>query len=57
MRMILVDYLIDVANHFELSQETLHLAVTYTDLMLSAKVIEKNKLQLVGVTAMKMAEY
>jgi len=44
MRGILVDWLIDVALHFDLSQETLHLAVIYTDLMLSQTVIEKQKL-------------
>lgn len=44
MRSILVDWLIDVATHFDLRQETLHLAVTYTDLALSIKETEKKKL-------------
>jgi cyclin A len=56
MRSILIDWLIDVANHFDLNQETLHLAITYVDIYLSKTPVEKNKLQLVGVTAMKMAE-
>jgi cyclin-A len=56
MRAILVDWLIDVGTHFDLSQETLHLAVIYTDLTLQSKAIEKNNLQLIGVTSMKMAE-
>jgi cyclin B len=56
MRAILVDWLIDVATHFDLSQETLHLAVIYTDLTLGRHSIEKKILQLIGVTSMKMAE-
>lgn len=44
MRAILVDWLIDVGTHFDLSSETLHLAVTYTDLTLQQKTIEKNSL-------------
>ncbi len=56
MRGILVDWLIDVATHFDLQDETLQLAVSYVDLTLSRHVIEKNKLQLVGVTSIKMAE-
>ncbi len=56
MRAILVDWLIDVAVHFELHGDTLHYAVSYIDRTLSSFNIEKANLQLVGVTCMKIAE-
>lgn len=56
MRMILVDWLIDVSVHFELMDETLHQCVSYLDRVLSRLVIDKTQLQLIGVTCMKIAE-
>lgn len=56
MRSILIDWLIDVAVHFELHGETLHYAVSYIDRTLSQIQIEKANLQLVGVTCLKIAE-
>jgi len=56
MRAILIDWLIDVAVHFELSQSTLHFAVSYLDRVMSHKVINKSQLQLLGVTCMKVAD-
>jgi len=50
MRTILVDWLVDVSIHFEVMFETLHYAIAYIDRALSLLEIEKNKLQLVGVT-------
>lgn len=50
MRTILVDWLVDVSMHFEVMCETLHYAIAYIDRTLSLLDIEKNKLQLVGVT-------
>jgi serine/threonine protein kinase len=50
MRTILVDWLVDVSIHFEVMCETLHFAISYIDRTLSVLEIEKNKLQLVGVT-------
>jgi serine/threonine protein kinase len=47
MRAILVDWLIDVSVHFEVSPQTLHYAIHYIDRTLSKINIEKNKLQLV----------
>ncbi len=38
MRSILVDWLIDVSVHFELAQETLHLAVAYLDRHLNSQL-------------------
>lgn len=56
MRSILIDWLIDVSVHFELSNDTLHLAVVYLDRALSEMIIDKSKLQLLGVTCMKIAD-
>ena len=56
MRTILVDWLVDVSIHFEVKNETLHYAISYIDRTLSLLEIEKNKLQLVGVTCMKIAD-
>lgn len=56
MRSILVDWLVDVSVHFEVMGETLHYAISYIDRTLSKMVIEKNKLQLVGVACMKIAD-
>ncbi len=56
MRSILIDWLIDVSVHFELSDETLQLAVMYLDRTLSTLVVDKAKLQLFGVTCMKVAD-
>lgn len=56
MRSILIDWLVDVSVHFEVMTETLHLAVNYIDRTLSKLSVEKNKLQLVGVSCMKIAD-
>ena len=56
MRCILVDWLIDVSVHFDFLDETLHLAVNYIDRTLSKIKLDKTKLQLVGVTCLKIAE-
>ena len=55
MRGILVDWLIEVHTRFRLLPETLFLAVNIVDRFLSAKIVELEKLQLVGVTAMFIA--
>jgi hypothetical protein len=60
MRMVLVDWLIDVSMHFELKFETLHLAILYLQRFLSTNnksiIIHKQNLQLVGVAAIKVAD-
>lgn len=56
MRSILVDWLVDVSVHFEVMSETLHFAINYIDRALSKVVVEKSKLQLVGVACMKIAD-
>jgi cyclin A len=55
MRAILVDWLIEVAEEYKLSSETLYLAVSYIDRYLSKKTVLRGKLQLVGVAAMLLA--
>mmetsp|Transcript_25666 Transcript_25666/g.44937 ORF Transcript_25666/g.44937 Transcript_25666/m.44937 type:complete len:713 (+) Transcript_25666:1530-3668(+) len=56
MRSILVDWLIDVAVHFEVTDETMHYAISYIDRSLSLLKVERARLQLVGVTCMKIAD-
>ncbi len=55
MRGILVDWLIEVHTRFHLLPETLFLAVNILDRFLSNKVVQLDRLQLVGVTAMFIA--
>lgn len=54
-RGILVDWLIEVHTRFHLLPETLFLAVNIIDRFLSAKVVQLDRLQLVGITAMFIA--
>jgi cyclin A len=56
MRSILVDWLVDVSVHFEVMGETLHYAVKFIDRTLSKMPVDKTKLQLVGVSCMKIAD-
>jgi hypothetical protein len=55
MRGILVDWMIEVADHFKLAAQTLHLSVNYVDRYLSAFPIKRESLQLVGVTCIFIA--
>ena len=55
MRTILVDWLIEVQENFELFHETLYLAVKLTDRYLSKKEVKREYLQLVGATSMLIA--
>ena len=51
MRAILVDWLVEVQQNFELHHETLYLAVKLTDRFLEREPIQKERLQLLGATA------
>lgn len=51
MRAILVDWLVEVQESFELNHETLYTAVKATDIYLSKKQAKKEDLQLIGATA------
>jgi hypothetical protein len=55
MRGILIDWLIDVHNKFKLETETLYLTVSIIDRYISKKVIQRNKFQLLGITALFIA--
>ena len=55
MRSILIDWLVEVHLKFKLMPETLYLTVNLIDRFLEKEQIMRNKLQLVGVTAMFMA--
>lgn len=55
MRAILVDWLVEVQESFELNHETLYTAVKLTDLYLAKKQVKKEDLQLVGATAALIA--
>lgn len=54
-RGILIDWLIEVHTRFHLLPETLYLAVNIIDRFLSEKVVQLERLQLVGITAMFIA--
>uniref|UniRef100_A0A3B3U6H1 G2/mitotic-specific cyclin-B2 n=1 Tax=Poecilia latipinna TaxID=48699 RepID=A0A3B3U6H1_9TELE len=55
MRAILIDWLVEVQENFELFHETLYLAVKLTDHYLSKVPIHRDLLQLVGSTALLIA--
>ncbi|KAK9990016.1 hypothetical protein SO802_025001 [Lithocarpus litseifolius] len=55
MRAILIDWLIEVHDKFELMKETLFLTVNLIDRFLSKQSVVRKKLQLVGLVAMLLA--
>jgi len=55
MREILIDWLVEVAEEYRLSSETLYLAKNFLDRYLSLKPVSKGKMQLVGLTALYVA--
>ncbi|XP_077084080.1 G2/mitotic-specific cyclin-B3 isoform X2 [Siphateles boraxobius] len=55
MRAILVDWLVEVQENFELNHETLYLAVKVTDHYLAVSPVKRESLQLIGSTAMLIA--
>ena len=55
MRTILVDWLVEVQENFELFHETLYIAVKLADLYLSRREVKREYLQLVGATCMLIA--
>ncbi|XP_058009084.1 G2/mitotic-specific cyclin-2 isoform X2 [Hevea brasiliensis] len=55
MRAILIDWLIEVHDKFELMKETLFLTVNLIDRFLSQQTVVRKKLQLVGLVAMLLA--
>ncbi|XP_044318301.1 cyclin-A3-1-like [Triticum aestivum] len=55
MRGILVDWLVEVAEEYKLVSDTLYLTVSYIDRFLSSNSLNRQKLQLLGVSAMLIA--
>nr|XP_043613060.1 cyclin-A2-1-like [Erigeron canadensis]XP_043613061.1 cyclin-A2-1-like [Erigeron canadensis]XP_043613062.1 cyclin-A2-1-like [Erigeron canadensis] len=55
MRGILIDWLVEVREEYKLESETLYLTVTLIDRYLSKMYIEKQRLQLLGITCMLIA--
>lgn len=55
LRGVLVDWLIEVHARFHLLPETIFLAINIIDRFLTTRVVELEKLQLVGITAMFIA--
>ena len=55
MRSILLDWLVEVGLEYRLTSDTLFLSAAYIDRFLSLVDVKRNRLQLVGVTAMLVA--
>ncbi|KAI3716815.1 hypothetical protein L1987_67984 [Smallanthus sonchifolius] len=55
MRGILIDWLVEVCEEYTLGAETFYLTVTLIDRYLSKMYIEKQRLQLLGITCMLIA--
>uniref|UniRef100_A0A7N0ZZ74 Cyclin-like domain-containing protein n=1 Tax=Kalanchoe fedtschenkoi TaxID=63787 RepID=A0A7N0ZZ74_KALFE len=55
MRAMLIDWLVEVSEEYKLVPDTLYLTVNLIDRYLSLSCIERNKLQLLGVTCMLIA--
>ncbi|KGN43871.1 putative cyclin-A3-1 isoform X2 [Cucumis sativus] len=54
-REILVDWLVEVAEEYKLVSDTLYLTISHVDRYLSWHVVDKSKLQLIGVCCMLIA--
>ena len=55
MRSVLVDWLVEVAQEYNLCSETLFLSVIYTDRCLGKMKVKRNQLQLIGITSLFIA--
>lgn len=55
MRTVLVEWLIQVHQRFQLAQETLYLTINLVDRFMSKAVVSHDKIQLVGVAALFVA--
>ncbi|CAM8885596.1 unnamed protein product [Rhodiola kirilowii] len=55
MRGVLVDWLVEVSDEYRLLSDTLYLAVSYLDRYLSVNPVNRQKLQLLGVSCMLIA--
>lgn len=55
MRSVLVDWLVEVAEEYKLTPQTLYLTINYIDRFLSCMSVLRGKLQLVGASCMLIA--
>lgn len=55
MRGILVDWLVEVAEEYKLLSDTLYLSISYIDRFLSVNPLNRQRLQLLGVSSMLIA--
>jgi hypothetical protein len=55
MRLILIDWLVDVHISFELKEQTLYLALSYLNAYCSRQEVSKSDYQLVGITCLWIA--
>ncbi|KAI3802421.1 hypothetical protein L1987_30553 [Smallanthus sonchifolius] len=55
MRSVLIDWLVEVAEEYKLLPDTLYLTVSYIDKFLSKNVLNRQRLQLLGVSSMLIA--
>ncbi|KVI06719.1 G2/mitotic-specific cyclin C13-1-like [Cynara cardunculus var. scolymus] len=55
MRGVLVDWLVEVAEEYKLLSDTLYLTISYIDRFLSGNALNKQRLQLLGVSSMLIA--
>ncbi|KAF3446590.1 hypothetical protein FNV43_RR11770 [Rhamnella rubrinervis] len=55
MRGVLVDWLVEVAEVYNLLSDTLHLSISYIDRFLSVIALNRKSLQLLGVSSMLIA--
>jgi cyclin A len=55
MRSILIDWLVEVGLEYDMSEETIFLAVNFIDRFLSKMCVARTKLQLIGSTALFIA--
>lgn len=56
MRVILIDWMVEVVREYKLQSETLHLAVNYVDRFLSRTAnVKRDMLQLIGTAALMIA--
>ncbi|GKB36456.1 cyclin A1,1 [Tanacetum coccineum] len=55
MRAILIDWLVEVAEEYRLVPDTLYLTINYIDRFLSGNLMDRQRLQLLGVACMMIA--
>lgn len=52
MRLVLIDWLIEVHHYFQLENDTLYLLVNYIDRYLAQVPMARDKVQLLGIVAL-----